>query len=74
LLETAYNNFTPRCYKKAKMTMIIIHRWLREEKLGNKMILWVHDEFVFDAVAKEMDYITPKIKELMTVARYCRAA
>jgi DNA polymerase-1 len=56
------------------MTMIIIHRWLREEKLGNKMILWVHDEFVFDAVAKEMDYITPKIKELMTVARYCRAA
>ena len=51
-----------------KMAMINIHAWLREEKLGTKMILQVHDELVFDAVAEEVDYITPKIKELMTTA------
>ena len=51
-----------------KMAMINIHHWLREEKLGTKMILQVHDELVFDAVAEEVDYITPKIKELMTTA------
>ena len=32
------------------------------------MILQVHDELVFDAVREEVDYITPKIKELMTTA------
>ena len=32
------------------------------------MILQVHDELVFDAVAEEVAYITPKIKELMTTA------
>lgn len=51
-----------------KMAMINIHSWLREEKLGTKMILQVHDELVFDAVAEEVDYITPKIKEMMTTA------
>ena len=51
-----------------KMAMINIHHWLREEKLGTKMILQVHDELVFDAVAEEVEYITPKIKELMTTA------
>ena len=51
-----------------KMAMINIHHWLREEKLGTKMILQVHDELVFDAVAEEVAYITPKIKELMTTA------
>ena len=51
-----------------KMAMINIYHWLREEKLGTKMILQVHDELVFDAVAEEVAYITPKIKELMTTA------
>jgi len=32
------------------------------------MILQVHDELVFDAMAEEVDYITPKITELMTTA------
>lgn len=51
-----------------KKAMINIHHWLLEEKLGTKMILQVHDELVFDAVKEEVEYITPKIKELMTTA------
>jgi len=51
-----------------KKAMINIHEWLIEEKLGTKMILQVHDELVFDAVKEEVDYITPKIKDLMANA------
>ncbi|RZK35855.1 MAG: DNA polymerase I, partial [Hymenobacter sp.] len=51
-----------------KMAMINIHDWLIEEKLGTKMILQVHDELVFDAVREEVEYVTPKIRELMTTA------
>jgi DNA polymerase-1 len=51
-----------------KLAMINIHDWLEREKLGTKMILQVHDELVFDAVREEVDYITPKIRELMTTA------
>ncbi|QJX47028.1 DNA polymerase I [Hymenobacter taeanensis] len=51
-----------------KKAMINIHEWLIEEKLGTRMILQVHDELVFDAVREEVEYITPKIKELMTQA------
>jgi len=51
-----------------KMAMIQIHDWLEAEKLGTKMILQVHDELVFDAVREEVEYITPKIRELMTTA------
>jgi DNA polymerase-1 len=51
-----------------KKAMINIHTWLRDEKLATRMILQVHDELVFDAVKEEVDYITPKVKELMTTA------
>ncbi|WP_375435895.1 DNA polymerase I [uncultured Hymenobacter sp.] len=51
-----------------KKAMINIHEWLRDEKLATRMILQVHDELVFDAVKEEIDYITPKVKELMTTA------
>ena len=51
-----------------KLAMINIYNWLREEKLKTRMILQVHDELVFDAVQEEVEYITPKIKELMTQA------
>ncbi|RYY09107.1 MAG: hypothetical protein EOO36_22805, partial [Cytophagaceae bacterium] len=51
-----------------KKAMINIHDWLEKERLGTKMILQVHDELVFDAVKEEVDYITPKIRELMTQA------
>jgi DNA polymerase-1 len=51
-----------------KMAMINIHDFLEREKLGTKMILQVHDELVFDAVREEVEYVTPKIRELMTTA------
>ncbi|MVN76156.1 DNA polymerase I [Hymenobacter sp. HMF4947] len=51
-----------------KMAMINIHEWLIQERLGTKMILQVHDELVFDAVKEEVEFITPKIRELMTTA------
>ena len=51
-----------------KLAMINIHAWLEKERLGTKMILQVHDELVFDAVREEVDYIAPKIRELMTQA------
>ncbi|MBJ6144084.1 DNA polymerase I [Hymenobacter sp. BT559] len=51
-----------------KMAMINIHDWLEKERLGTKMILQVHDELVFDAVNEEVEYVTPKIRELMTTA------
>ncbi|MGI4885971.1 MAG: DNA polymerase I [Janthinobacterium lividum] len=51
-----------------KLAMINIYNWLRAEKLKTRMILQVHDELVFDAVQEEVEYITPKIKELMTTA------
>ena len=51
-----------------KKAMINIHAWLEQERLGTKMILQVHDELVFDAVREEVDYVTPKIRELMTTA------
>ncbi|MDU0370792.1 DNA polymerase I [Hymenobacter endophyticus] len=51
-----------------KKAMINIHEWLRAERLKTRMILQVHDELVFDAVKEEVDYITPKIKELMATA------
>jgi len=51
-----------------KKAMIDIYAWLQEEKLSTKMILQVHDELVFDAVKEEVEYITPKIKQLMTQA------
>ena len=51
-----------------KKAMINIHNWLEQERLGTKMILQVHDELVFDAVKEEVDYVAPKIRELMTQA------
>ncbi|RZK40510.1 MAG: DNA polymerase I, partial [Hymenobacter sp.] len=51
-----------------KKAMINIHDFLERERLGTKMILQVHDELVFDAVKEEVDYVTPKIRELMTTA------
>jgi DNA polymerase-1 len=48
-----------------KIAMINIHNWLREEKIGTRMILQVHDELLFDAPKAEIEYVKPKIEELM---------
>lgn len=51
-----------------KIAMINIHRWIETEKLQTRMILQVHDELVFDAPKEELEYIKPKIAELMKTA------
>jgi DNA polymerase-1 len=48
-----------------KIAMIHIHDWLQQEKLGTKMILQVHDELLFDVPKAELDYVSPKIEDLM---------
>ena len=48
-----------------KIAMIHIHEWLNAEKLKTRMILQVHDELLFDAPKTEIDYIKPRIEELM---------
>ena len=48
-----------------KIAMIHIHDWLNKEQLRTRMILQVHDELLFDAPKEEIDYIKPKIEDLM---------
>ena len=48
-----------------KIAMINIHDWLQTEKLGTRMILQVHDELLFDVPKEELEYIQPKIEDLM---------
>ncbi len=48
-----------------KLAMIRIHEFLKKEKLQTRMILQVHDELVFDAHRDELDFVKPKIEELM---------
>ncbi len=51
-----------------KKAMILIHRFLQKEKLRTKMIMQVHDELVFDVYRPELDFVKPKIIELMRTA------
>ncbi len=48
-----------------KKAMINIHNRLKEEKLGSKMLLQVHDELVFEVPEEELDAVIPMIKEEM---------
>ena len=48
-----------------KKAMINIHNRLKEEKLGSKMLLQVHDELVFEVPEEELDVLVPMIKEEM---------
>ncbi len=48
-----------------KMAMVNIQQWLKEEKLGTKMIMQVHDELVFDVPKVEVDIVKPRIIDLM---------
>ncbi len=48
-----------------KKAMVNIQQWLKEEKLGTKMIMQVHDELVFDVPKNEVDLVKPKIIDLM---------
>lgn len=48
-----------------KMAMIRIHEVFREKNFRSKMVLQVHDELVFDAVAEEAEIIQPIILDCM---------
>jgi DNA polymerase-1 len=48
-----------------KIAMVEIQAWLKAEKLETKMLLQVHDELVFDVPESELDFVKPKLIELM---------
>lgn len=51
-----------------KLAMIKIHAAIKEKNLGTRMILQVHDELVFDALASEVETLKPLILENMKTA------
>ncbi len=48
-----------------KIAMIAIHRRLREEERGARMILQVHDELVFEVPEDEVDAVSALVREEM---------
>ena len=48
-----------------KLAMIAVSRWLREEGLGSRLILQVHDELVLEVPADELDVVRVRLPELM---------
>jgi DNA polymerase-1 len=48
-----------------KLAMINIDSALRDKKLKSAMLLSVHDELVFEVPSKELDTVTPLVKEIM---------
>jgi DNA polymerase-1 len=51
-----------------KLAMVNVHRAMKENKFGSRMILQVHDELVFDALKTEADALKPVILEAMQSA------
>ena len=45
--------------------MIAIHQRLREEKLGTRMLLQVHDELLFEVPEDELDAARALVKSAM---------
>jgi DNA polymerase-1 len=48
-----------------KLAMIKVHRALREQDFGTKMLLTVHDEIVFDMPKEEQMFVIPVIESQM---------
>lgn len=48
-----------------KLAMISVDRRLREEGLKSRMVLQIHDELLFDAVAEEVEAVERLVKEEM---------
>lgn len=51
-----------------KIAMVNIHKWLKEEGLGTKMILQVHDELIFDVPKNEVEKVKENVIRLMMSA------
>ena len=48
-----------------QLAMINVDRRLRKEGLQSRMVLQIHDELVFDAVAEEVDVLERIVREEM---------
>lgn len=48
-----------------KMAMIAVDAWIREEGLGTKLILQVHDELILEAPLSEVDAVKAAVPKLM---------
>ena len=51
-----------------KLAMIKVHQAMQKANLQSRMILQVHDELVFDALASEVEILKPLILENMKTA------
>jgi DNA polymerase-1 len=49
-----------------KLAMIEVHRWLREQQLGSRLVLQVHDELVFEVPHAEVELLERELPRLMT--------
>ncbi len=48
-----------------KMAMIAVDQWLKQERLGTRLIMQVHDELVLEVPAAEQDVVTQHLPRLM---------
>lgn len=48
-----------------KSAMVVLQRFLDEQKLRSRIILQVHDELLIEVPENELDYITTRAKEIM---------
>jgi DNA polymerase I len=51
-----------------KLAMILLQRYLREQRLESRMILTVHDELVFEVPPSERDRLIEVVPDLMATA------
>ncbi len=49
-----------------KLAMIEVHRWLRDQRLGSRLVLQVHDELVFEVPDTEVALLERELPRLMT--------
>jgi DNA polymerase-1 len=49
-----------------KLAMIEVHDWLRDQRLGSRLVLQVHDELVFEAPDAEVELLQRELPRLMT--------
>ncbi len=51
-----------------KRAMILVDRWLTEEKLASRLLLQVHDELVLEVPEAELELVKTRVPELMAKA------
>lgn len=51
-----------------KKAMIVVHRWLHDERPGARMIMQVHDELVFEVDKDNVEHVRERVIELMNGA------